>query len=73
MIRTEFDVTSETQQHMATLDVAMDNVVLMQMLQAQRYLPTHCCELAFSHQVFRDNVRERATSIYSITTQTSFL
>ena len=61
MGRTEFDVTTETQQHIAALDVTMDDTVLMQMLQAQRYLPTHCCYLAFSHQVRRNNVRERAT------------
>jgi hypothetical protein len=59
--RTEFNVTSETQQHIVALDVAMDDAVLMQMLQALRRLPTHCSDLAFRHQVRRNNVRERTT------------
>jgi len=61
MVRTEFDVTSETQQYIAALNVTMDDTVLMQMLQAQCYLPTHCCYLAICHQVFCDNIRKRAT------------
>src|SRR6266852_4229477 len=61
MIRTEFDVTSETQQYIVALDVAMDDAVLMQMLQALRCRPTYCSDLPFCHQVRQDNVRERAT------------
>jgi hypothetical protein len=59
--RNEFDVPSETQQHIVALDVAMDDTVLMQMLQALRRLPTHCSDLPFCHQVRRNDVRERAT------------
>ena len=61
MIHTEFNVTSETQQHFVALDVAMDDPVLMQMLQALRRLPTHSSDLPFCHQVRNNNVRERAT------------
>ena len=61
MIRTEFDATSETQQHTFARDDAMDDAVLMQMLQALRRLPTYCSDLPFGHQVRRNNVRERAT------------
>lgn len=60
MIRTEFNVTSETQEHIGALDVTMNDPVLMQMLQALRCLPTYCCNLAFGHHVCRHNVRERA-------------
>ena len=45
---------------MAALDVTVDDTVLMEMLQALRYLSTHCCNLAFGHQVCCDNVRERS-------------
>ena len=61
MMRTEFDVTSETQQYIAALNVTMDDTVLMQILQALRHLPTHCSDLPLCHQVRRNNVRERAT------------
>ena len=59
--RTEFNITSETQQHIIALDVTMDDAVLMQMLQALRRLSTHCSDLCLRHQVRRNNVRERAT------------
>ena len=61
MIRTEFNVTSKTQQYIVALDVAMDDAMLMHMLQALRHLPAHCSDLPFCHQVRRSNVRERAT------------
>jgi len=61
MIRTEFDFPSDTQQYIAALEVPMDDTVLMQMLQAPRYVPTHSCDVASSHQVRRNNIRERAT------------
>ena len=62
MIRNEFNVTSETQQHIVALDdVAMYDPVLMQMLQALRRLPTRHSDLSFCHQVRRNNARERAT------------
>jgi hypothetical protein len=46
---------------MAALHVTMNDAVLMQMSQALRYLSTHCCNLAFGHQICRNNIRERAT------------
>ena len=45
---------------MTALDVAMYDALFVQVLQALRYLPTHCCNLAFCHQACRDNICKRA-------------
>jgi len=46
---------------MVTLDVTMDDAMLVQILQTLSNLSTHCCNLAFCQHVRRNNVRERAT------------
>lgn len=43
---------------MVAFDVTMDDAVLVCILQALRYLPTDCCNLAFCQQVRCYNVRE---------------
>lgn len=58
--RTKFDIARQAQKDIVALNVPMDDSVPMKVFEALARLPAHRSDLAFSHQVRSDNVRERA-------------
>lgn len=59
--RTQFDVAVHAQQHVVTLDIAMDDAVPVQVFEALGGFPGYGGYLTFGHQIGGDNVCQGAS------------
>lgn len=60
-VLTQFDVAVQAEQHIVTLDIAMDDAVSVQVLKTLGRFPRYCRYLSFGHQIGGDDVGQRAS------------
>jgi hypothetical protein len=58
---TKLDVSLQTKKDVVRFDVAMDDSLLMEVLESLECLPRHSSNLSLAHDVARDDVGERST------------